>query len=236
MLFGKQILGVVPARGGSKGVPLKNLVLFHGRPLIEWTAELIGTLDFLDQAIVSTDHEQIANIAEKAGLKRPFLRPPDLSGDRVSDFAVLEHALREMESADGCEYDVVLMLQPTSPYRKTREIYDVVDSLIRGDFDSVVTVSKTPLTFHPWKQFAINNERLEYFDPLGASVVARQDLSSTYYRNGVAYAVSRDCLINQKKVIGSNSAPLLIDHDFINIDSREDFEKGEKLGPPDFAG
>jgi len=236
MLFGKRILAVVPARGGSKGVPLKNIVLFHGRPLIEWTAELIGTLEFLDRAIVSTDHEQIANIAEKAGLKSPFLRPTDLSGDRVSDFAVLEHALREMESADSCEYDVVLMLQPTSPYRKTRGIYDVVDSLIRGNFDSVVTVSKTPLTFHPWKQFEIKDERLEYFDPAGASVIARQDLSSTYYRNGVAYAVSRDCLINQKKVIGSNSAPLPIDHDFVNIDSLEDFEKSERLGPPNFAG
>ena len=226
---------MVPARGGSKGVPLKNIASFHGRPLIEWTAKLIETLIFLDRAIVSTDHPEIERVANEVSLDTPFLRPQEISGDRASDFDVLDHALREMETIDQCTYDIVLMLQPTSPYRKTDQIRQVVEKLIDEDLDSVVTVSVAPLTFHPWKQFKVNDDRLEYFDPAGGKVVARQELFPTYYRNGIAYAVSRDCLIDQKKVIGSVTAPFLIDHEFINIDSHEDFQRGSLMPTPVFG-
>ena len=147
----------------------------------------------------------------------------------MSDYEVLVHALSEMERIDQCRYEVVLMLQPTSPFRTVADIKKVLKELIDGNLDSVVTVSETPLSFHPLKQFVIEKDRLQYFDEKGKSIIARQDLSPTYFRNGVAYAVTRDCLINQKTVIGKNSAAHVITQHFINIDSEADFEKGESM-------
>lgn len=234
MIDGRSILAVVPARGGSKGIPQKNITLFHERPLIEWTAEFIQKLPFLDRSIVSTDSKEIAEVAELCGLDSPFMRPSHLSGDRISDYDVLIHALEAVEEIDQNQFDVVVMLQPTSPFRKVADVTKVVEKLVSLELDSVVTVSKTPLSFHPLKQFVLKDERLEYFDEMGQTVVARQDLYPTYFRNGVAYAVTRECLIKQKKVIGKNSGLHLIQHEFINIDSVEDIEKGESMSPPSF--
>lgn len=229
MLNERKILAVIPARGGSKGVPLKNIRQFKGRPLIEWTAEFVVNFPWIDKSVVSTDNPQITAISQRAGLSCPFVRPDYLAGDRVSDYEVLIHALLEMERIDQCRYDVVLMLQPTSPFRATADIKKVLSKLIDGNLDSVVTVSETPLSFHPLKQFVIEKDRLQYFDEKGRSIIARQDLSLTYFRNGVAYAVTRDCLINQETVIGKNSAAHVITQHFINIDSEADFEKGESM-------
>ena len=229
MLNDREILAVIPARGGSKGIPLKNIRQFKGRPLIEWTAEFAINFPWIDKSVVSTDHAEIAAIAERAGLTCPFVRPDFLAGDRVSDYDVLIHALSEMERIDQCRYDVVLMLQPTSPFRATADVKKVLMKLIDGNFDSVVTVSETPLSFHPLKQFVIEKDRLQYFDEKGRSIIARQDLSPTYFRNGVAYAVTRDCLTTQETVIGKKTAAHVITKHFINIDSEADFEKGESM-------
>src|SRR5262245_6580005 len=106
-----RVLVVVPARGGSRGVPLKNIHPLAGRPLIAYTGDIVKELKWVDKAIVSTDHEKIANAARDCGLGVPFIRPPDLSGDFVSDHQVLHHALTEVERQDGRHYDVVIMLQ-----------------------------------------------------------------------------------------------------------------------------
>ena len=234
MIGGRSVLAVVPARGGSKGIPQKNITLFHGRPLIEWTAEFIHKLRFLDRSVVSTDSKEIATVARRSGLASPFLRPEHLSGDRISDYDVLLHALEAVEKIDQIRFDIVVMLQPTSPFRQVADVTKVVEKLVTLGLDSVVTVSKTPLSFHPLKQFVLNDGKLEYFDRAGASVIARQDLNPTYFRNGVAYAVTRECLIKQEKVIGENSGLYLIQHEFINIDSVEDIEKGESMAAPQF--
>ena len=111
----KRILAVVPARGGSKGVPMKNIHPLCGEPLIAHTARLINSIDLFDRAVVSTDHDRIKNAAVAAGLDAPFTRPTEWSGDCVGDYDVLRHALMEMERLDVTLYDVVVMLQPTSP-------------------------------------------------------------------------------------------------------------------------
>jgi CMP-N,N'-diacetyllegionaminic acid synthase len=229
VLSDRKILAVIPARGGSKGVPLKNIRQFKGRPLIEWTIEFVNKFSWIDKSVVSTDHAEIAAISERAGLSCPFVRPDYLAGDRVSDYDVLAHALSAMERIDKCRYEVVLMLQPTSPFRATADIRKVLKKLVDVNLDSVVTVSETPLSFHPLKQFVIKEDRLQYFDEKGRSIISRQDLSPSYFRNGVAYAVTRDCLINQQTVIGKKTAAHVITHHFINIDSEVDFEQGESM-------
>jgi len=225
MIAGKRILAVVPARGGSKGIKLKNLAHFSGKPLIVWAAEFANNLEYIDRHIGSTDHPEISRLAIEYGLPCPFVRPKDLSGDRVSDVDVLIHALQTMETMDDTRYDLVVMLQPTSPLRRPSDIKQLLDLLIETGADSALTVSLTDLKFHPLKQLTLDDGRVEYFDAAGANIIARQQLRSTYHRNGVGYAVTRECLLEQSAVIGANCRALVIDRPVLNIDTPSDLSR-----------
>lgn len=230
MLRGRTLLAVVPARGGSAGLPLKNLRPLLGRPLVACVGALIQELDYIDRAIVSTDHLEIARAAAGAGLAVPFLRPPELSGDIVSDYQVLRHALLEVERSDQREYDIVVMLQPTCPLRSAAHVTAAVDTLITGRWDSVWTVSPTDMKFHPLKQLRVAPDgTLDYFDPRGASVVARQQLDQVYHRNGAAYAVTRACLLHQGTIKGRRAGAVVIEDPLVNVDSAADLERAEAL-------
>jgi CMP-N-acetylneuraminic acid synthetase len=169
MIADKKILVVVPARGGSKGVKLKNIRPLGGVPLVALVGQVVNQLPYVDRAVVSTDHSEIANIAEESGLGAPFMRPEELSGDIVADAPVLHHALMACEKIDNRQYDVVVMLQPTSPFRKPAHVTAAVNKLIEGGYDAVWTVSKTDSKAHPLKQLVIDNDRLDYYDPAGGS-------------------------------------------------------------------
>ena len=229
MKCGKRILAVVPARGGSKGIKLKNLSKVYGKSLIEWVADCIRNLEIIDKCIVSTDHEGIANESRRVGIDVPFIRPEHLSGDRVADVDVLTHALYQMEDQNRCIYDVILMLQPTSPMRKDSHLKDVLDKLIGENFDSVLTLSKTDLWAHPLKQLLLDNGRISYYAEEGKNIVARQQLKPTYHRNGIAYAITRKCLTDQKTTIGENCGAVIIDEEVVNIDSLDDLCRANEL-------
>jgi len=229
MLHGKRILVVVPARGGSKGVRLKNIQPLAGRPLIAHTGELVCKLAYVDRAVVSTDHPEIAAIARRNGLDAPFVRPRELSGDRVSDFLVLEHALGEMEARDEVQYDIVVMLQPTCPQRRPEHVTEAVVTLVLGEWDAVWTVSRTDLKYHPLKQLCISaGGTLSHFDSRGSRIIARQQLEPTYTRNGAAYAVTRRCLVDQRTIMGDNCSAVVVDDPLVSIDTLDDFELVEK--------
>jgi CMP-N,N'-diacetyllegionaminic acid synthase len=229
MIDGRRVLAVVPARGGSKGVPLKNVRLVHGVPLLALTAKTVERCPFIDRAVVSTDSTDIADVARKHGLDVPFTRPERLSGDLIGDWDVLEHALGEMERIDATTYDVVLMLQPTSPLRTPEQLSRVLDTLVSGRLDSVWTVSETDVKFHPLKQLTLVDGRLDHFDPRGQGVIARQQLGKVYHRNGVAYAMTRECLVEQKKLLGERAGAVVVTEPVVNIDTLDDFEKLERL-------
>jgi CMP-N-acetylneuraminic acid synthetase len=229
VLKGRRILVVVPARGGSKGVPLKNLRTVGGRPLVAWAGRVAAALPFVDRAVVSTDHEGIAEAAQAAGLAAPFRRPEALSGDRIGDWDVLHHALLEIERLDGLQYDVVVMLQPTSPLRRPEHVAAAVDKLIDGGYDAVWTVSETDPKHHPLKQLVLVDDRMEYYDSRGAAIIARQQLTPVYHRNGAAYAISRDCLVNQRSIMGRRASAVVIREALANIDDEADLERAERL-------
>jgi len=229
MYKGKRIIAIIPARGGSKGLPLKNLVKFKGKSLIQRVSEVVNKVQEIDTAIISTDHQGIANEGKKYGLDVPFIRPEDLSGDFVGDVDVLTHALLQSEDIYGLRYDLVLMLQPTSPNRTPKDIYEALDKMIIGEFDSLWTISKTDKKFHPLKQLSIKNNLINYYDSNGVEIIARQQLSDLYYRNGIAYLMNRAVLIEEKSIIGQKCGALLIDRYVSNIDSLEDIKLGELL-------
>ncbi len=227
MLKGKRIIAIVPARGGSKGIPLKNIYPLLGIPLVARVGILIKELNYFDRAIVSTDHQEIAKVAKESGLDVPFYRPPELSGDFIGDVDVLTHALIEIEKLDNIQYDVIVMLQPTSPLRRPEHVTETINKLIDGNWDAVWTVSPTDSKNHPLKQLIYENGVLNFYDDRGATIIARQQLTQLYHRNGAAYAVTRECLLNQKSIMGRRCSPIVITEPMISIDTMEDIEFAE---------
>jgi CMP-N-acetylneuraminic acid synthetase len=216
---------VVPARGGSQGVKLKNLREIGGVPLVAQAGRIAAALEFADRRIVSTDHAEIARVATEAGLSAPFMRPEALSGPIISDLQVLTHALEEVERIDGVRYNIVVMLQPTSPSRTVQHVHDTVALLVRDAFDAVWTVSETDSKAHPLKQLSIvGGSRLDYYDPRGAAIVARQQLQPVYHRNGIAYAFTRACLLDQKTIKGARTGALIVEGPVVNIDTELDLD------------
>ncbi len=230
MFKNKNILAVVPARGGSKGVPGKNIRPLAGRPLIAHTAERIQQVDIIDRAVVSTDSDDIAAAAEAAGLDAPFRRPAELSGDRIGDFDVLEHALTAAEHIDGTHYDIILMLQPTSPCRTADHIFQCLEKLTKEHRDTVWTVSPVDPKVHPLKQLRPTDDGgMTLWNPAGQRIIARQQLGPSYIRNGAVYAFTRSCLLEQRTIYGRSMGCVVIDEPLVNIDTLDDFSRAETL-------
>lgn len=228
MIGNKRVLAVVPARGGSKGLPHKNLREFLGVPLVSYTAKLIQEISEIDCAVVSTDDDEIAAAAEAGGLLAPFRRPPSLSGDTVGDWDVVNHALLEMERRDSMQYDLILLLQPTSPLRKVEHVRRAMNLLLEKRFDAVWTLSETDSKQHPLKQLSIHDDgTIDFFDPNGANIIARQQLGPVYHRNGVCYAFSRACIVDQLNVKGERTGALVLKENLVSIDSQLDLDFAE---------
>jgi CMP-N,N'-diacetyllegionaminic acid synthase len=223
------ILAVIPARGGSKGIPLKNLRIVAGKSLVQWAAEVARAIPEIDYSVVSTDNEEIAREAETHGLRAPFRRPPELSGDRISDLEVLRHAIQAAETAENRRFEFILMLQPTCPLRTASHVRECLSKLQDGQHDAAWTVSAVDIKFHPLKQLNLENGRLGYFDDRGAKVVARQELSETYIRNGACYAWRRCALMDEGTILPKNSVAVVIHDPLVNIDSFADLEAAERL-------
>ena len=227
MIDGLNVLAVVPARGGSKGIPLKNLREVGGRSLVARVGDVISAVPIIDRVVVSTDHAGIAAAAEAAGIAAPFRRPEAISGDQVGDYDVLVDALQASEAADGRRYDVVVMLQPTSPLRTPAQVSAAIRMLVEGGWDSVWTVTETDSKAHPLKQLTVCDGALGYYDPRGAEVIARQQLTPVYHRNGIAYAMTRACLVEQRSIKGKRAGALIVEGEHVSIDTEADLEKVE---------
>jgi CMP-N,N'-diacetyllegionaminic acid synthase len=222
----QSVVAIVPARGGSKGIPLKNIHPLLGRPLIAHVGEVVQRLPWLDRAVVSTDHSEIAASAEAAGLAVPFRRPAELSGDRIGDWEVLAHALAAVEHIDGRIYDVVVMLQPTSPLRTPQHVTATVQKLVEERWDAVWTVSPTDMKYHPLKQLCLDEGgAMRLYDQQGRGVVARQQLTPIFHRNGAAYAFSRHCIMELRTILPERLAAVVLTEPMISIDDEQDFER-----------
>ncbi len=228
MINKKLILCVIPARGGSKGIPLKNMKKINGKSLIRIAADCAKKVKLIDKIILSTDSEIIASEGKNSDVEVPFLRPYKISGDRVSDLEVLKHALITVEKKDNRKYEYIVMLQPTSPLRIVRDVEACIEKIDNEHLDSVWTISKSDTKNHPLKQLKMNScDKLSLYDEKGSKIIARQELSTLFYRNGAAYVVTRDCLLNQKTIMGKKTSGYLIKRFQISIDSLHDLELAE---------
>ena len=156
MVQGKKILGVIPARGGSKRVPRKNILPINGKPLIAYAIESALKAN-LDRVIVSTDDTEIAEIARRYGADVPFLRPKELAADDTPDAPVLRHALEFLEQA-GERYDYVVLLRPTTPFKTADDINEIIKKAVSGSFDLVRSVTAAEGTSHPYWMYKADTE------------------------------------------------------------------------------
>ena len=226
MLLKKKILAVVPARGGSKGIKRKNIYPVCGKPLLHYTEDLVRQCSWIDCAVVSTDDQEIGDISK---LQCPFLRPKELSGDFASDYPLVQHALIQSENIFNQRFDVVLLLQPTSPMRREGDLLSAVEKLIIGGWDSIMSVSETDSKGHPFKQFVLQNDEIRHWSEEGSKIIARQQLSSTYHKDGIVYAMSRSCILEQQTIFGQAHTYQITNRPVINIDTLQDIEYFEFL-------
>ncbi|MHB1420529.1 MAG: acylneuraminate cytidylyltransferase family protein [Bacillota bacterium] len=199
MFKGLSVLGFIPARAGSKGLPGKNIRLLDRKPLIVYTIEASRQSDVFDYLMVSTDGEDIAGIAQQAGADVPFMRPASLATDTARGIDVLHHSM-SLLSEQGKKYDCVMILQPTSPLRNAEDIIAALDLFVERNTDAVVSVCE--VENHPWWS-SILPEDLCMKDFLGAGIPAnRQELPKYYRLNGAIYLARWDFIRERENWFG----------------------------------
>lgn len=222
-----KILGIIPARSGSKGIPGKNIRLLDGKPLIYYAAEAAHKSGLVDHLILTTDSEEIAEAGRNLGIEVPFLRPKELAQDETPMIPVLEHAVGFIE-AQGWQPDIILLLQPTAPLRQADHIQKAVRLLVDTKCDSVVSVVEVPRHYVPDFVLKIEDGKLRPF--LDAPLVTRrQDARPAYSRDGTIYAFWRDLFFAKQSIYGDDCRPLIIpDTQSCNLDTMEDWHMAEK--------
>lgn len=219
-------LGVIPARGGSKTIPKKNIVDLGGKPLIAYTIDSAREAQLVGDIIVSTDCEEIVAVARAFGAEVPFIRPIELATDSADSLGVVLHALEFMEEKNQTKYDAVVMLQPTTPFRKASWIDDALKRLSESNLDSIVSIVDVGAN-HPYRMYSLdgNAELVPFVDGVDDPMMPRQKLPSVYIRSGDIYATRRSCLLEQRSLIGRHSGGLVIDPKYaVNIDESMDLE------------
>jgi CMP-N-acetylneuraminic acid synthetase len=225
-----RVLGLVVARGGSKGVPRKNVRLLAGKPLLQYTAEAAVRSERLSRVILSTEDEEIADVGRRCGLEIPFMRPAALAGDATPGFDVVYHALGWMEAHGDC-YDAVCVLQPTSPLRRPHDIDACIDLLARTGADAVVSVLPVPAEYNPhWVYFRSSDGRLSLCTGEPAPIPRRQELPPAFHREGSVYVTRRDTVMRDRNLYGGYLIGYELDpRSSLNIDSLSDWERAEAV-------
>jgi N-acylneuraminate cytidylyltransferase len=222
-----RVLGVIPARGGSKGVPRKNLRPLGGRPLIAWTIVAARDAERLTRTIVTTDDDEIAEVARGLGADVPFRRPAELASDTASGLDNARHALQTVEELEGQRYDAAMLLQPTAPFRTAADIDGAVARLEETGADSVISVVDVG-GHHPARMKYLDGDRL--VDPPFCEEREnqnRQELAPMYLRNGAIYLTRRDVLLGGSFKGSDCRAWIMPDDRSVNNDTMHDFELAE---------
>lgn len=206
------ILGIIPARGGSKSVPRKNIKLLGGKPLLYYMLTAALKSEFLNRVVVSSEDDEILRVAEKYGGKEVLLRrPKKLALDKTPDVPMLQHAVKAMEKADKCVFDYVVQLHVTTPFVSSEDIDKALLALLASDAESIVSVCQVN-EYHPIKMKKIIDGKLvQYVEGLSErSTMRRQDLESVYWRNGGFYASKRHIVMEHGRVFGDHVLPYVM--------------------------
>jgi len=223
-----KILGIIPARGGSKGVPRKNIKLLHGKPLIAYTSEIALQSKLLDKVIISTNDQEILSVAKELGIETPFKRPEELSLDNSKSIDVVLHALNFYKEK-GIHYDIICLLQPTNPFRSLNFLNESIEKFINSNCDTLFSALEIPHQYNPHWTFKKNDKGyLEISTGEKEIISRRQDLPKSYYRDGSIYITKTEIILNRKSFYGDKISYIDASNEInINIDTLEDWKKAE---------
>ena len=219
MINNMRILAIVPARGGSKGIKDKNIKEIEGRPLIEYTIEAAKRCEYIDEIVVSTDSEKIAKVAKKAGAKVPFLRPDELASDTARTIDVVLFTIEQLKLI-GQEYDIVVLLQPTSPLRDEDDICGAIEKYVSCNMKSLVSVSEVSESPILMRQI-VDETHMEKLLNIN-STIRRQDMAKYYMVNGSIY-INKIEELNSDTSLNDNVIPYVMDRSHaVDIDDYVD--------------
>ena len=225
----REVLFVVPARSGSKGVKNKNLQLCAGESLLRRAVNLALEIDIDSRVIISTDSEDYIDHVSDLQCSNHFLRPIYLSGSAVGDIEVLTQALHASEILFNECYKCIAMLQPTSPLRKKKDVLESVNAVLKESWEASFTANKVDLKYHPLKSLKVLDDgSSDYYLIEGEKIINRQMLKDTFIRNGACYSITPHCLTTVKSFIGKHSK-IIETEPMISIDSNYEIMLCEKI-------
>lgn len=225
MIHGKTVLAIIPARGGSKGIPRKNIRNLAGKPLIAWTIEEANKSKHIDRLILSSEDEEIIAVANAWGCETPFVRPAELAQDDTPGIKPVIHAISILPD----KYDYVLLLQPTSPFRSVADIDGCIEYCIQMDAKACVSVTE-PEKSPYWMYLLDEKDRLHPLIETFENVDRRQDLPKVYALNGALYVANCAWLLNTGKFISAATIAYKMHKErSVDIDSDADFRFAEFL-------
>lgn len=222
------IIGIIPARGGSKGIPRKNIVSISNTPLIGFTITAAKKSKLLSKVIVSSDDKEIISISKKFGADVPFIRPQNLSNDNTPMISVIRHSLDFLKQSFK-SIEALVLLQPTSPLRNEKHIDEAIQLFLETKASSVVSVTQVPHQYIPDCLLSINNNG--FLDPVSSKKYLNRQAKPKYYaRNGPAILVVNPEVIIKNELYGDNSIPYIMNIDeSIDVDNFSDLEKVRKM-------
>ncbi|NAS29828.1 NTP transferase domain-containing protein [Flavobacteriaceae bacterium R38] len=225
-----RILGIIPARGGSKGIPNKNLKLLNDKPLLQYTIEAANKAKYLDELILSSEDENIISIAKELGVKVPFIRPPHLATDTAGSLEVVQHAIHFYQQKKET-YDAICLLQATVPFRTSADIDRALEMFIKKKPDALISVEKIPHQYNPHWAFKADNENNLVIATGDEKIIKRrQELPEAYVRDGAIYITRTEVIMDQNSFLGNKTAYIELNNpNSINIDTPEDWERAEEI-------
>jgi len=228
-MFNKKVLAIIPARGGSKGIPGKNLVNFCRKPLIKWTIDAAKNSKLIDRIILSSDDKNIIEYCKKQRVEVPYKRPKKLAQDNTPMLPVIKHAVNYLKSNEKYNPDYILLLQPTSPLRTYKHIDEALNLLINSNVDSIVSVVDVPHNCNPYSVMKLQNGYLKPFLKYNENMNLRQKKPIFYARNGAAiYAFTYNCLMKKNSIYGDKILPYFMKkEESIDIDDKFDLKIAE---------
>ncbi len=228
LIDGKTVLAIIPARGGSKGVPRKNIKNLCGKPLITWTIEEALKSKYIDRLVVSTEDEEIAEISRKHGAEIPFLRPIELAKDDTPGIEPLLHCIYWLKNNENYYPDYLCTLQCTSPFRNSKHIDEALELLIKEKGDSIIGICKSEVSPY-WMKSVVNGKLIDFMEG-SAKYTRRQDLPAVYRLNGAVYIGKTDLLLKNRNWYTNNTLPYIMrQEDSIDIDTIYDFRFAELM-------
>ncbi|MBI2048274.1 MAG: acylneuraminate cytidylyltransferase family protein [Parcubacteria group bacterium] len=230
MIKNIHVVAIIPARGGSKGLPGKNIISLGGKPLIAWSIEAAKNSKLVERVIVTTDDEKIAAVAREYGADVPFIRPAELAQDDTPPDPVLKHVLQHLEEKEGVKPEIIVWLEPPCPFRTPKEIDEAI-TMLQNDPNADSLRSVIEPFQNPFKSWTLKGAYLKPLIEKKGQVLhtgPRQKTEKTYWQNGALFLLKYNTIMKKGNFFGDNILPYIMSSDrFVDIDKKEDLEYAE---------